>query len=155
MGKIVFALVALGLGLTLIFGYPFESGLLNKNPSTESVGPDLTRLKSFPAGGIDGERIVNADLEPGSWLSHARTYDEQRYSPLSKVNAGNAEQLGLAWYFDTGTDRGLEASPIVVDGVMYSTGSWSVVYANDAVTGELIWKYDPEVPKSWGSKCLL
>ena len=151
MGKIVFALVALGLGLTLIFGYPFESGLLTKNPSTERVGPDLTRLKSFPAGGIDGERIVNADVEPGSWLSHARTYDEQRYSPLSKVNAENAEQLGLAWYFDTGTDRGLEASPIVVDGVMYSTGSWSVVYANDAVTGELIWKYDPEVPKSWGA----
>ena len=150
MGRFVFALVGLGLGLALIFGYPFESRLLTKNPSTEGVGPDLTRLKSFPAGAIDGERIVNAE-QSRAVGSHARTYDEQRFSPLSQVNAENAGQLGLAWYFETGTDRGLEASPIVVDGVMFTTGSWSVVYANDAVTGELIWKYDPEVPKSWGA----
>ena len=124
MGRFVFALVALGLGLTLIFGYPFENGLLTENSSTERVEPDLTRLKSIPAGAIDGERIIDADLEPGSWLAHARTYDEQRFSPLSQVNADNAGQLGLAWYFETGTDRGLEASPIVVDGVMFTTGSW-------------------------------
>ena len=151
MRTFLLVMLAVGVGFTLTFGYPFESGLFTENSSAEKAGPDLSRLKSIPAGAIDGERIIDADLEPGSWLSHARTYDEQRFSPLSQVNADNAGQLGLAWYFDTGTDRGLEASPIVVDGVMYSTGSWSVVYANHAVTGELIWKYDPEVPKSWGA----
>ncbi len=100
---------------------------------------------------LDGKRIENADAEPGNWLAHGRTYDEGRHSPLTEINADNVEDLGLAWHFDTGTNRGLEASPIVVDGVMFSSGSWSVVFANNAKTGELLWKYDPQVPKSWGS----
>ncbi|MCB1645473.1 MAG: PQQ-dependent dehydrogenase, methanol/ethanol family [Pseudomonadales bacterium] len=101
---------------------------------------------------LDGDRIINADSEPGNWLAHGRTYDESRYSPLKQINDTNVSQMGLAWYFDTGTDRGLEASPIVVDGVMYTSGSWSVVFANDARTGELIWKHDPKVPREWGAK---
>ncbi len=99
---------------------------------------------------VDGARIAGADSEPGNWLAHGRTYDEARFSPLTQINDSNADELGLAWWFDTQSNRGLEASPIVVDGVMYTTGSWSVVFANNAKTGELIWKYDPEVPKSWG-----
>lgn len=83
-------------------------------------------------------------------MVHGRTYDEQRFSPLDQITADNISDLGLAWYFDTGTDRGLEASPIVVDGVIYTSGSWNVVFANDARTGELIWQFDPEVPKEWG-----
>lgn len=100
---------------------------------------------------LDGERIQAADTEPGNWLAHGRTYDESRFSPLDQINADNVSELGLTWYFDTGTDRGLEASPIVVDGVMFTSGSWSVVFANDAKTGELIWSYDPKVPKEWGA----
>ncbi|MCZ6502168.1 MAG: PQQ-dependent dehydrogenase, methanol/ethanol family, partial [Gammaproteobacteria bacterium] len=100
---------------------------------------------------MNAERIGNAGDEPGNWLAHGRTYDEQRFSTLDQINDSNAQDLGLAWYFDTGTDRGLEATPIVVDGIMYSTGSWSVVFANNAQTGELIWEYDPEVPKPWGA----
>lgn len=98
---------------------------------------------------LDGARIQKE--ETANWLAHGRTYDEQRFSPLDQINADNVGDLGLAWYFDTGTDRGLEASPIVVDGVMFTSGSWSVVFANDARTGELIWQYDPEVPKAWGA----
>lgn len=100
---------------------------------------------------VDESRIVKADQEPGNWMAHGRTYDESRFSPLTQINDQNVQQLGLSWFFDTDTDRGLEASPIVVDGVMFSTGSWSVVFANDAKTGELIWKYDPKVPKAWGA----
>ncbi|MDE0452725.1 MAG: PQQ-dependent dehydrogenase, methanol/ethanol family [Gammaproteobacteria bacterium] len=96
------------------------------------------------------DRIVAADAEPGNWLAHGRTYDEQRHSPLVGINDGNVGDLGLAWYWDTGDSRGLEATPIVVDGVMFSTGTWSRVYANDGRTGELIWQYDPQVPKEWG-----
>ncbi len=99
---------------------------------------------------INGRRISNADAEPGNWLSHGRTYDEQRFSPLNDINTETVKDLGLAWYWDTGTKRGLEATPIVVDGVMFSTGSWSVVWAHDAKTGELLWTHDPQVPREWG-----
>ena len=96
------------------------------------------------------ERIIAADREPQNWLAHGRTYGEQRYSPLQQVNAGNVEKLGLAWSYATGTTRGLQATPIVVDGRMYTTGVWSVVYALDAKTGKELWKFDPEVPRAWG-----
>jgi quinohemoprotein ethanol dehydrogenase len=98
---------------------------------------------------VDAERIRNADAEPGNWLAHGRTWSEQRYSPLSQVNDGNVGELGLAWYADLDTDRGQEATPIVVDGVMYSTSAWSKVQAVDAKTGRMLWQYDPEVPGIW------
>ena len=99
---------------------------------------------------VRGQRIQAADDEPGNWLTHGRTYSEQRHSPLKDINVNNVGDLRLAWYWDTEDKRGLEATPIVVDGVMFTTGTWSRVYANDAATGELIWAYDPEVPKQWG-----
>lgn len=98
---------------------------------------------------IDTVRAVAADGERDNWLLHGRTYDEKRYSPLTDINDGNVNELRLAWYFDTGHNRGLEATPLVIDGVMYSTGNWSVVYAHDAQTGELLWRYDPQVDRAW------
>ena len=68
---------------------------------------------------VDGARIAAADREPGNWMSHGRTYDEQRFSPLDKINADNVKDLGLAWYADLDTSRGQEATPIVVDGTLY------------------------------------
>src|SRR5512135_689991 len=102
------------------------------------------------AATVDGARIIAADKEPQNWLAHGRTYGEQRYSPLSQINDGNVDKLGLAWSFATATTRGLQASPIVVDGVIYTTGTWSVVWALDAKTGRQLWNYDPEVPRAWG-----
>ncbi len=102
------------------------------------------------AAPVDHARLVSADESPGSWLTHGRTYREARESPLTQITTDNVDRLGLAWYFDTGTRRGLEASPLVIDGVIYSTGSWSKVYAHDAATGEPLWQYDPQVPKAWG-----
>ncbi|MCS4282774.1 quinohemoprotein ethanol dehydrogenase [Pseudomonas sp. BIGb0278] len=96
------------------------------------------------AAEVDGKRIIDADKEPGNWMSHGRTYDEQRYSPLNTINDRNVNQLGLAWSYKLDLDRGVEATPIVVDGVMYTTGPFSVVYALDARNGKLLWKYDPQ-----------
>ena len=101
---------------------------------------------------IDDAALSLADERVGDWLTHGRTYSEQRFSPLDQISSQNVDQLGLAWSFETGTDRGLEATPIVVDGIMYTTGSWSVVFAVDARTGELLWKYDPKVPPEYGKK---
>lgn len=117
--------------------------------SGDATADKASAIRSATAS-IDGARISDANAEPGNWLAHGRTYDEQRYSPLDAINAENAGRLGLAWYWDTGTKRGLEATPIVVDGVMFSTGSWSVIWAHDARTGELLWSYDPAVPREWG-----
>jgi quinohemoprotein ethanol dehydrogenase len=83
------------------------------------------------------------------WLVHGRTPYEQRFSPLEQVTRENVRTLGLAWSFDLGSTRGVEATPIVVDGVMYLTGDWSKVFALDALTGKLLWKYDPAVPGEW------
>ncbi len=102
-----------------------------------------------PTADIDGQRIAAADSEPHNWLSHGRTYDEQRFSPLTSISNSNIDRLGLAWHTDLNSHRGIEATPIVVDGRMFVTGAWSVVYAIDARNGELLWTFDPEVPREW------
>ena len=101
---------------------------------------------------VDDQVLRQADSRAGEWLTHGRDYSEARHSPLKQINSGNVRRLGLAWSFDTQTNRGLEATPIVVDGVMYTTGSWSVVYALDAKTGQQLWKYDPQVAHSYGAR---
>jgi PQQ-dependent dehydrogenase (methanol/ethanol family) len=100
-------------------------------------------------GTVDQARIANADSEPENWLATGRTFSEQRFSPLDQINDSNVGELGLSWTYDTGERRGHQATPIVVDGVMYITGSWSKVYALDARTGEQIWAYDPQVPGAY------
>ena len=107
---------------------------------------------SSSVGLIDDERIINAESEPGNWIAHGRTYEEQRFSPLLKINKDSVSDLGLAWYKDMGTNRALEATPIVVDGIMFFTSTWSRVYAVEAKTGKTIWKFDPEVPGEWARK---
>ncbi len=107
---------------------------------------------STTIGQIDTNRIAKAETEPGNWLAHGRDYAEQRHSPLTQINKTSIKDLELAFSIDMYTTRGLETSPIVVDGVMYITGAWSVVYAVDAKTGEELWSYDPEVPGDWARK---
>jgi len=94
---------------------------------------------------INEKDIINADQTPGEWLSHGRTYDEKRFSPLDQIHRDNVDGLGLTWQYATGNTRGMEATPIVADGIMYITTAWSRVAALDAKTGKLIWTYDPEV----------
>ena len=105
--------------------------------------------KSTKPADVNESRIIHADQEPGNWLSYGRTYNEQRFSPLKQINDQNVSKLGLAWYYDLDTHRGQEATPIVVDGVMYFTTAWSKVIALDAATGKLLWSYDPRVPGTW------
>ncbi len=106
------------------------------------------------AGNIDGERIASADTdtEADQWLSHGRTYSEQRFSPLKKIDRNTVAGLGLAWSYDLESTRGVEATPIVVDGVMYVSAPWSKVHALDAATGKKIWSFDPEVPPDTAHK---
>jgi PQQ-dependent dehydrogenase (methanol/ethanol family) len=101
------------------------------------------------AAAVDDARLAAADREPGQWLSYGRTYDEQHYSPLEEINVGNVHELGLAWFADIPLNQGQEATPVVVDGVIYLSSSWSNVFAYDARTGAQLWRYDPKVPREW------
>jgi PQQ-dependent dehydrogenase (methanol/ethanol family) len=112
-------------------------------------GSHRAKESTAKAADVDGARIVNADREPGNWMSHGRTYNEQRFSPLTAIDDKNVSQLGLAWFYDLDTRRGQESTPLVVDGVMYFTTAWSKVVALDAATGARIWTYDPKVPPEW------
>lgn len=110
------------------------------------------KMTAPQAGQVTAERLLNADAEPGSWLNYGRDYAEQRFSPLDQINVETIKDLGLTWYHDFDTARGQEATPLVVDGTLYTTTSWSKVYAFDAVTGALKWSYDPQVPGETGHK---
>ena len=143
----VVAVLALLNGCSEPTGQDAEAVSPSSTVSAESLESRAAAIQRSTAD-IDTARIVAA--EPGNWLSTGRTYDEQRHSPLDQINRETVGELGLAWYWDTGTKRGLEATPIVVDGVMFTTGTWSVVWAHDAKTGELLWEYDPQVPRAWG-----
>ncbi len=112
----------------------------------------LAGCQKTGAEAVDGARIIAADQHPGDWMSYGRTYSEQRFSPLTEINDANAGQLGLAWHAELDTFRGQEATPIVVDGVIYVSTAWSKVNAYDGATGKLLWAYDPKVPGEWGAK---
>ncbi len=96
---------------------------------------------------VDDAALRSADADAGNWITYGRTYSEQRFSPLRQIDEQSVGRLGLAWSLDLSTLRGLEATSLVRDGVLYTTGAWSFVYAVDARTGRLLWTYDPEVPK--------
>src|SRR5271167_3714568 len=103
-------------------------------------------------GDITDARLRHADQDPGNWLTYGGGWQEQRYSRLSDINANTVTALKPAWSAEFDTGRGQEATPIVVDGVMYVSTAWSKVYALDAATGRQIWYYDPKVPGPTGAR---
>jgi len=98
-----------------------------------------------PPAAVDQARLENADRDAGQWMSHGRTWSEQRFSPLTDINDTNVQRLGLAWYADLNTYRGVTATPLMIDGVLYNVSAWSIVTAYDAVTGKPLWTYDAKI----------
>ncbi len=128
----------------------FTLCFLSFNRSGQATSNDL-------AGWIDEERLLKEDQEGANWLSLGRNWKQQHYSPLDDINASNVAELGFAWEYDASSrigkvPRGLEATPFVVDGVMYTSGAWGVVYALEADTGGEIWRYDPPVDPTYSRK---
>ena len=108
-------------------------------------------------GNIDLARWRNADREPGQWLALGRTWKGDRYSPLTQLDTASVARLGFAWEYEARSHRGRvehgqEATPIVVDGVLYGSGPWGSVFAVDARTGRERWRYDPEVDGSYNRR---
>ncbi len=116
--------------------------LLLANCGVEQSGNGLPATEGSSATPV-------ADRE---WPLHGRTMSEARFSPLTQIHTGNVQDLGLAWQVPLDSQRGLEATPIVSDGTMYLTSTWSRVLALDAKSGDILWRYDPQVPREWAPR---
>jgi len=110
----------------------------------------LALLSAAPSQGAGPGAAQLARPDPGQWVSPSRTYDEQRFSPLTQINDRTVSKLGLAWYADIDTERGMEASPLMLGGVLYNTTPWNKTTAYDARTGKVLWTFDPRVPLKYG-----
>jgi quinohemoprotein ethanol dehydrogenase len=136
------AAIVIGAGLTLSYG-----GALAQAPAKGS--PDHIRSVT---SAIDGAAIQANTATSNDWPTIGLDYAETRFSKLNKINADNVRNLGLAWSYPLESSRGVEATPVVVDGIMYLTASWSVVHAIDARTGKRLWTYDPKIDREKGYK---
>jgi len=112
--------------------------------------PPAKTVEAPRAGQVDAARLEAAAKEPGQWFTAGRDASGSYFSPLTGIHAGNVATLGFAWDYRLGTRRGLEATPVVVDGTMYVSGNFGRVYAVDAASGAERWRYDPEVDGQWG-----
>ena len=101
------------------------------------------------AGDVSLKRLRESDSEPGQWLANGRDLGGSYYSPLKQINTQNVSKLGFAWQFKTGTYRGMEATPLAIDGVLYVSGIWGAVYAMDAASGRPLWTFDPHSDPSY------
>jgi quinohemoprotein ethanol dehydrogenase len=96
-------------------------------------------------GDVTDARVSSPDAAANNWLLNGRTFDEGHFSPLKQITDQNVSGLGVAWFLDIEGAMGVVAEPIVVDGVIYVSAPMSKVYAVDAVSGKLIWKFDPHI----------
>src|ERR1700687_3451733 len=103
-------------------------------------------------GDLTGERLVNARKEPQNWATYFGAYDAWRYSSLDQIRADNVKNLVPVWVFQTGkVEGGLNATPIVVDEIMYLIASENRVFALNAETGQRLWTYNYKVPRDFFS----
>ena len=136
----------------LILGFSATILVLASIAFVEKGKPASTSHISKVVGAVQDKQISTIEDNSGDWLTYGRNYGEERFSPLGQITKENVGQLGLAWSLNLGTKRGIEATPLVVDGIMFLSGPWSMVYAIDTRKGKLLWTYDPQVPKEFGEK---
>lgn len=136
------AAIAIGLGLTLSC-----SAALAQSPAKGS--PE--HIKAVTSA-VDGASIKANTATSNDWPTIGLDYAETRFSKLNQINADNVKKLGLVWTYPLESSRGVEATPVVVDGIMYLTASWSVVHAVDVRTGKRLWTYDPKIDREKGYK---
>jgi glucose dehydrogenase len=102
------------------------------------------------------ERLLHAQENPADWLTYYGSYNGSRFSALKQIDTSNVQRLVVKWAFQTGPDENLEVTPLVIDGTMYITNNRGHVFALDAATGRMIWRYNPEVKEDmpvriWGA----
>ncbi len=106
---------------------------------------------ALPAAGQSTSDLVNANQNSSEWLVYGRTYDNQRFSPLTQINSRNVAGLRPVWAASMGSVDGVEATPLVKDGVIYVSGAYSHVMAFDARNGRRLWAWAPEYAPELGT----
>src|SRR5471032_822447 len=101
----------------------------------------IAAIVTVRAQDITSRDLLDGLANPSRWLTHSGDYSGQRFSPLTQITPANAGQLAPQWTFQTGVVNKFEATPIVIDGVMYVTGPLNHAWAIDARTGKQIWHY--------------
>jgi len=101
---------------------------------------------------IYNDSAIADETQTENWLAYGRTHNERRFSPSDQINADNVANLKVDWFMDLPYDVGLVSTPLVVDRVLYFTGTMNVIRAVDAVNGTLLWEYDPQVAKEIAGK---
>ena len=129
--RLAFALVALVLALP---------------PTVHGASSTQDGKKQYDLQPVTQERLLKGTDDPSAWLMYGGSYAGWRFSPLTDINRNNVKKLQAAWVFQTGVPGQLTASPIVADGILYLTASYNHLFALDAVTGEMLWKYDHPLP---------
>jgi lanthanide-dependent methanol dehydrogenase len=127
---------------------------MNRTPSWKSLtlfGAAFVLL-TMHAAADDLDKMSRDDKQ---WIMPAKNYASTRFSGLNQINAGNAGQLRVAWTFSLGSSHGQEAAPLIVNGTMYVVGPYpNELFALDATSGDLKWKYTPNTdPSSQGEAC--
>jgi quinohemoprotein ethanol dehydrogenase len=131
--------------LTLIFITIAGCNITNETLTGVTEGESSEESVFLTESQNNRQAMVEANADANQWNTLGGDFGESHFSPLDQINVDNVAQLGLAWEYDTKTKRGLEATPIVVNGIMYTSGTWGKVYAVDAKTGAEMWFFDPEV----------
>ena len=125
---------------------------MTKRPSCLVSLASVAIAVALPAPTASAQAVDTARIEAGGqndWLTNHGSYKSFNYSPLSQINASNVGNLGVAWIHIPGkSTRGLQSTPLVADGVLYYTGSYSRVFALKGDTGEVLWSYFPELDEA-------
>jgi quinohemoprotein ethanol dehydrogenase len=149
------AVAGAALALAALIGPRAVTTVTAQNPAPPAplapaaVTPDRIRAVTQA---IDGAAIQANAQSSKDWPTIGADYAETRYSKLAEITADNVKDLGLVWTYNLESTRGVESTPLVVDGIMYVTASWSVVHAVDVRTGKRLWSFDPKVARSYGEK---
>ena len=143
--------IAMGRGAMPAFGGRLDAGvrkaLIAHLRALSAQGIQPASVVKAPRIAVSAEQLLNAEGNNGDWLMYGRDYGNRRHSPLRQIHKGNVRDLVPAWSFQTGTPDGLEATPLVVNGVMYMTASWNHVFAIDARNGAELWHYRRRLPE--------
>jgi len=113
----------------------------------------LGLLAAGVQGQVTNEQLLRSGELASNWLQYSGTYDGQRYSKLAQINRGNVARLAVQWIAQTPAQGNFEATPIVVDGIMYVTGQENTAFAVDARTGRKLWQYKRVLPESIKACC--
>lgn len=130
--------IAVAFGATLLGGAA--------NAQTKGTPDHIKAVTSV----IDSAAITANTATSKDWPTYGLDYAETRFSKLNQITAENVKDIGLMWTYNLESIRGVEATPLVVDGIMYVSAPWSVVHAVDTRTGKRLWTFDPHVDREKG-----